>query len=195
MLKCNMMHSYPHEYFELYNLAKDGFTFRQWNNEVIRLSKRIICLDKRHKFVGDMLEVFAELYFTIFNSDEAIGISDYTPIDIIDDFGVDAVGVNVNGHKVAIQVKYRSNPLDLITYADISRTYTSALMQFNMSDVYNHDNTIYLFTNSNGVTGAFNKIMQRKVIIIGKNEIQTKVDNNKQFWKCVYNLVFNTLDN
>ena len=194
MLKCTMIHSYPHEYFELYTIAKDGFTFRQWNNEVSRLARRIEDDDTRYKFVGDMLEVFAEIFFNQFQSDEAIGITDYTPVDINEDYGVDATGVNVNGHQSAIQVKYRSNPADLITYADIARTYTSALLQLNMTDVYEHGKTVYLFTNSSGVTGAFTKVMQNKVVIITKNEIKTKVDNNITFWANAYRMIFDTLN-
>jgi len=189
-----MIHSYPHEYFELYTIAKDGFTFRQWNNEVSRLARRIEDDDTRYKFVGDMLEVFAEIFFNQFQSDEAIGITDYTPVDINEDYGVDATGVNVNGHQSAIQVKYRSNPADLITYADIARTYTSALLQLNMTDVYEHGKTVYLFTNSSGVTGAFTKVMQNKVVIITKNEIKTKVDNNITFWANAYRMIFDTLN-
>lgn len=195
MLKCTMIHSYPNEYFELYTLAKDGFTFRQWNNEVSRLSHRIDDLDTRYKFVGDMLEVFSEIFFTQFHSDESVGITEYTPVDINEDYGVDAIGVNVNGHKSAIQVKYRSNPADLITYADIARTYTSALMQLHMTDVYEHDHTVYLFTNSGGITGAFTKVMQNKCVIITKNEIKTKVDNNLTFWDNAYRMIFDTLNN
>jgi len=189
-----MLHSYPHEYFELYNMAKDGFTFRQWNNEVIRLSTRIQDLDTRYKFVGDMLEVFSEIFFASFNVDEALGITDYAPVSINDDYGVDATGINANGHHVAIQVKFRSNPSDLISYADIARTYTSALLQLNMHDVYEHNNTVYLFTNSNGVTGAFTTVMQNKCVIIDKNVIKTKVDNNLTFWKNAYQMIFDTMN-
>ncbi len=194
MLKCTMIHSYPQEYFELYTLAKDGFTFRQWNNEVSRLARRIADEDTRNKFVGDMLEVFAEIFFGEFQADEAIGLIDYTPVDINDDFGVDATGKNVNGHNCAVQVKYRGNPADLITYADIARTYTSALLQLHMTDVYEHDNTVYLFTNSSGVTGAFTKVMQKKVVIITKDHIKTKVDNNLTFWRNAYKRVVDTLN-
>ncbi len=195
MLKCTMIHSYPNEYFELYTLAKDGFTFRQWNNEVIRLSNRIDDEDTRNKFKGDMLEVFAEIFFGQFQSDEAIGITEYNPVDINDDFGVDATGKNVNGHHSAIQVKFRSNPTELISYADIARTYTSALMQLHMTDVYEHDHTVYLFTNAGGITGAFIKVMQNKCVILTKNEINTKVDNNIIFWDNAYRMIFDTLNN
>ena len=66
MLKCTMIHSYPREYFDLYQLAENGFTFRQWNNEVLRIANsRELNLDEdaRNKFKGDMLEVFSEIFF------------------------------------------------------------------------------------------------------------------------------------
>lgn len=146
-----------------------------------------------NKFRGDMLEVFSEIFFTVFGADEAVGISQYTPIDIGSDFGVDATGVNVNGHNVAVQVKFRSNPSDVITYADIARTYTSAVLQLGMTDVVNHDHTVYLFTTANGVTGAFSKVMGRKCVIVDKAIIQHKVDNNKEFWNRAYDMIWNTL--
>jgi hypothetical protein len=139
--------------------------------------------DGINKFKGDMLEVFAEMFFTNFGCDEGIGLKDYTPIIIGDDFGVDATGINVNGHKCAIQVKYRKNPSDLITYADIARTFTSAVLQLGIADVVAHDHTVFLFTISNGVTGAFEKVMGKKAVVVSKGIISTKVDNNKTFWE------------
>ena len=161
---------------------------------MIRISHRINDEDTRNKFKGDMLEVFAEIFFAQFQSDEAIGITEYTPVDINDDFGVDATGKNVNGHQVAIQVKFRSNPAELISYADIARTYTSALMQLHMHDVYEHDRTVYLFTNSNGVTSAFTTVMQNKCVIITKHHIKTKIDNNSIFWNKAYQMIFDSLN-
>ena len=93
MLKCTMLHSYPREYFDLYRMGENGFTFRQWNNEVISMARRIPDEDTRNKFKGDMLEVFSEIFFYQFQSDEGLGITEYQPIEIGDDYGVDARGV------------------------------------------------------------------------------------------------------
>lgn len=194
MLKCTMIHSYPKEYFDLYQMAEKGFTFRKWNNEVLSMSNRIKEEDSRNKFKGDMLEVFSEIFFNQFETDEALGISEYQPIDISEDYGVDARGINVNGHQSAIQVKYRSNPCDKISYADIARTFTSAVLQLHMEDVIDKDHTVFLFTNSNGVTGAFDKVMQKKTVIVSRGIISTKVDNNTTFWKNAYDLIYKTLD-
>jgi hypothetical protein len=197
MLKCTMIHSYPREYFDLYQLAENGFTFRQWNNEVLRIANsRELNLDEdaRNKFKGDMLEVFSEIFFYQFQTDEALGITEYQPIEINDDYGVDARGINVNGKQTAIQVKYRSNPEDKISYADIARTFTSAVLQLHMKDVIDNDRTVFLFTNAGGVTGAFDTVMQKKTVIITRAVIATKVDNNVTFWKNAFDMMWKTLD-
>ena len=197
MLKCTMIHSYPREYFDLYQLAENGFTFRQWNNEVLRIANsRELNLDEdaRNKFKGDMLEVFSEIFFYQFQTDEALGITEYQPIEINDDYGVDARGINVNGKQTAIQVKYRSDPDARIKYDDIARTFTSAVLQLHMKDVIDNDRTVFLFTNAGGVTGAFDTVMQKKTVIITRAVIATKVDNNVTFWKNAFDMMWKTLD-
>ena len=196
MLKCAMIHSFPREYHDLYYHALDGFTFREWNNEVLRYAHTLFRddIDAQNKFKGDMLEVFAEIFFAQFQADPEFGLSEYEPVEISDDFGVDAKAINVAGHHSVIQVKYRSNPEDVISYADIARTYTSALCQFHIDDVYKHNNTVFLFTNAGGVTGAFTTVMQRKTVILNRQFIASKVDNNESFWKEAYQLMFLTLD-
>lgn len=192
-----MIHSFPREYFDLYRMGENGFTFRQWNNEVLRMANsRELNFDDdaKNKFKGDMLEVFSEIFFKQFESDESLGITEYQPIDINDDYGVDARGVNVNGKQTAIQVKYRSNPDDRISYADIARTFTSAVLQLHMKDVIDNDRTVFLFTNAGGVSGAFDTVMQKKTVVITRGVIATKVDNNITFWKNAYDLIYKTLD-
>ena len=141
-----------------------------------------------------MLEVFSEIFFYQFQSDESLGVTEYSPIEINDDYGVDARGINVNGKQTAIQVKYRSNPEDKISYADIARTFTSAVLQLHMKDVIDNDRTVFLFTNAGGVTGAFDTVMQKKTVIITRGVISTKVDNNVTFWKNAFDMMWKTLD-
>ena len=181
------------------NPVLDDFLQRcRWNGDSWESSPKqlegFLYSNELNKFRGDMLEVFAEIFFTVFGADEGVGISSYEPMDIGSDFGVDAIGRNVNGHNVAIQVKYRSNPSDVICYADIARTFTSAALQLNMVDVIAHDHTIYLFTTANGVTGAFDKVMGRKCVIVDKAIIQHKVDNNKEFWLRAYDMMNETVN-
>lgn len=257
MLKCNMIHSFPNEYREVYEKFQNGGTIRTWINLVELLGRKILernpdilrremqnklpdtwtlnvdnefvisgppdqkCelmlrnvgatrhpshwtlttdqvaefvgRDVLNKFKGDMLEVLSEIFFRQFEADEAIGIRDYVPVQLDSDYGVDAVGTDVNGHQVAVQVKYRSNPSDRISYADIARTFTSAVCQLKMNDVLVHDHTIFLLTTASDVTGAFNKVMGKKAVIVARPHIATKIDNNKTFWKQAFYMMTQSL--
>lgn len=170
----------------------------EWDGKSWHVSRKdvewLLYEDEINKFKGDMLEVLSEMFFQRFGADEAVGLMDYCPVDIGADYGVDATGRNANGHKCAVQVKYRSNPASLISYADIARTYTSAVQQLHLEDVHDHDRTIFLFTTATGVTGPFEKVMGRKCVVIGRAAIATKIDNNKNFWAKAHEEMFETLD-
>lgn len=262
MLKCKMIHSYPREYYDLYQgFNANGGTIRQWVNEVETRSRGILNQDPEYnriqltdhlpntwtatyqgdnwtatgpkskeatqvmreigatynpatkewgftlkqvidyvqkdtlyKFKGDMLEVLSEIFFTCFNSDEALGLREYAPVELTDDFGVDATGTNVNGHQCVVQVKYRSNPDDVIPYSDIARTFTSGVCQLGIMDIVNHPHTVYLFTTSNGTTAAYQKVMRNKTITVTRKIIATKIDNNANFWLFAFNAIKKTLE-
>lgn len=201
-LKHSVINSFPKEYFSIYKEFREGGTIREWVNAMLQLVNNYPfhgteeeIVDARNKFKGDMLEVLAEIYFNIFDADEAVGIKNYAPVDLGNDYGVDATGINVNGHKVAVQVKFRSNPIDdLITYADMSRTYTSGILQLGNMDLVLNNNTLYLFTTAAGVSGACQKVFGKKLVVINRGVISTKIDNNKNFWEDAYRLIFDKLN-
>ena len=195
-LKHQAIHAFSENYFGLYKAFKEGSTIREWINNVDAMSKKISKSNPEidvNKFKGDMLEVFAEIFFNSFQADERIGIRNYTPILIDSDFGVDAKGINVNGHACVVQVKYRTNPTDLITYSDIAKTFTAGVLQHKIP-LYANDYTVFLFTTSSGISGAFNKIFEKTAVIILRKDIAEKVDNNKNFWLEAYSSIYETLD-
>jgi hypothetical protein len=108
-----------------------------------------------------------------------------------DDFGIDGFGVNASGLKCAVQVKYRSNCLELITYNDISKTDTSARRQYDL-DLCG-PNRIYVFTTSDGVTSACNKVFGKSIRVINKSIISRYIDNNSSFWNLAYSKIECTL--
>lgn len=191
MLKHKAVFGYSHKCFELFTSFKKGGTIRTWLNAVERLTEDIENEDDKNKFRGDMLEILAEIFFTIFHADEGVGVKEYTPVSLEEDYGVDAIGVNVNGHRIAVQVKYRGNPVDLIPYADLTRTYTSAQIQF---EIDMKDHTLYLFTTARGVSYACSKMLQKRLVVINRNILSTKIDNNKTFWGRASEMIFEVLD-
>lgn len=189
-MKTNLIFAYPDLYHSLYEKFKSGGTIREWVNEVESMANapRILHRD-RDKFKGDMLEVFSEIFFTLSAFDSRNGIRDYMPVSIENDYGIDAIGLNPNNHRSVIQVKYRHNPSELIPYADIARTFTSAICQMHYNDVAEHPHTVYLFTTSGGVTGAFQQVMGDKAVIINRGVISSAVDNNIGFWETAHNMI------
>jgi len=188
--------NYPLEYYEMFSFLKDpeNDTLRNFISYTEKLSNKINFYsdNDRDKFKGDTLELFSEIFFNAFQNDEAIGIKEYSPVDAEEDFGVDAIGINVNGYRSMIQVKYRSNPLDVIIYADIARTFTAGVINHLLDP--NQNNTIYVFTTANDVSHQCKYILGKRLIVINKQIIKTKIDNNRNFWEFAFNEIYKYLD-
>ncbi len=195
MLKSIQIAGYPKEYYDLFHTFKDGGTIREFINKVETLARNFNFPDDDalYKFKGDMLEVLSEIFFNIFYADENVGVAEYEPIFVDEDYGVDAMGVNPNGHKVAIQVKYRRDPKVPILYTDIAKTFTAGIVIHELDLL--HDNTIYIFTTSNGVTPACQTVLGDKIVVITREIIARKIDNNHIFWKYAYGKIYEYLDN
>lgn len=216
MLKTTLIYSQPHDYYDIFShmlTLKENATIRELVNKTESLahtyknkieeesstilfdcdaSKQAYIQDKVNKYKGDLLEIFSEIFFNEYQTDPAIGIKDYTPVSITDDYGVDATGINVNGHKVAIQVKYRANITDRIDYESVAKTFTSAICQHGINPVY--DNIIYVLTTAQGCEFPPEKVLGSKLVTISKSIIANKVDGNIIFWENAYKAVYGALD-
>lgn len=193
MLKHSAILSDPNIYYDFYNRwsQKTSFqTINEWINDVESIASKIPDNDSSLKFRGDMLEVLSEIFFNSFENDEAVGIKEYSPISIDEDFGVDAVGINPNGTKVAVQCKYKN--FDPVTYSELAKTFTSGLLVLKCDLM--EKNSIYVFTTAVTFTSAVDKNLGSKVVKIDRNIISRKIDNNRSFWLNAYNLIFEFLD-
>lgn len=143
---------------------------------------------KYNKITGGVFECFFIIFNHIFQNDPEVGLKFCSATTSNNDFGVDAAGVNANGISCAVQMKFRSNIKDLITYEDICKTYTSGQIDFDIDT--NKDNSIVVFT-----TGTVNYIaknrFQKRLKIIDRRLIGTKINNNDSFWEDAWRLVNN----
>lgn len=195
MLKSLQIAGYPKEYYELFDSFKDGSgTIRKFINKVEQLSRNYKFPDEDalYKFKGDMLEVLSEIFFNVFFADESLGVTGYTPITLEEDYGVDAYGVNPNGHKVAVQVKYRGNPKDLVLYTEVAKTYTAGMILHELD--LNNDHTIYVFTTANGVTPACLHVFGDKLTVVSRDMIARRIDNNETFWRYAFAKIYEYLN-
>lgn len=196
-MKTTLINKYPEEvskifYYLMFNTIEDkGNNFKTFDtfiNIVDKMSVKISDdVEIRKVFKGDLLEIFAEIFFNCFESDPEVGILDYTPVSIEEDFGCDGQGINAAGNRVAVQVKFRNNPLDDITYEELAKTDCSAMRLLDINTSL--PNSIYIFTSAFKVSHSAQTVLGKSLVILGKNEISYKVDNNVTFWNKAWELI------
>lgn len=149
--------------------------------------------DEQYVFKGDMLEIFAEIFFKAFQNDPRVGLSDYTPVPLEEDYGVDGIGKNAAGKQCAVQVKYRGNPLDSVTYAELARTYASAILLQQIP--LEGEDCLYVFTTAYDVTAPNGVVFKNMLRVISHKIISQEVDNNINFWNAAFEEIKDTLLN
>jgi hypothetical protein len=185
--------SYPDEISSLYDTIDGVKSLGEFVNRVVSLSTKFVTdLDKQNTFKGDMLEVFTEIFFIIFSSDPALGLNNYKPVPLNEDYGVDAIGTNVVGNKCAVQIKFKSNPSDQVEYSDLGKTYISGRKLHGLS--LEEDDTIFLFTTGNGATNACHHVCGNSLRVISKSIIDQKINGNQNFWQNASDLICDTLE-
>ena len=187
--------NYPQEYFDIFFLLKEEKSTLKEFMRQIRIACNKISFyneEEKDKFKGDSLEILSEIFFNAFENDESLGLREYKPAEAEEDYGVDATGINANGHLSVVQVKYRSNPLDIITYGDIAKTLCDGIINYSLNPNQNH--TIYVFTTSNDISYQCRGVLGDRLVVINKNTLKTKIDNNKNFWHFAFDAVYTYLN-
>ncbi len=172
---CGNLTEFPHSKKlteEIYNIAKTGsyknktnvlVTIKLISNLIENYGKEFMnntyITDDDYKselynqFVGDYFEAFCE-FFLKYNS-EAYGVSDYKAAINTQDWGVDGYGIVTDQRESSggptpcvVQVKFRSNPMDEISYTCLAKTGWDGVKNYNL-DIKRKKNII-LFTNVSG---------------------------------------------
>lgn len=187
------------KYYKPCCLLYEEFKNRQGNNVTLKefmkfVEKEAIGIeddDQRMTFKGDMLEILSEIFFKAFSNSPQVGLTNYEPIPLEKDYGVDGFGINAAGKKCAVQIKYRSNPEDSVLYSEMARTFTSAIIQLNIP--LEGDDCLYVFTTAFDVTVACQTVFGKKLRVISKSIISNEINNNVSFWDMAYKEIEETL--
>lgn len=170
--------------------GKDA-TLKEYMKTVMYQAKDLSDEDARNIFKGDMLEVLAEIFFKAFSNSPQVGLSDYNPVPLEEDYGVDGFGVNAAGKQCAVQIKYRANPKDSVLYSEMARTYTSATIQLKIH--LEGADCLYVFTTAQDVTPACRTVFGKMLRVINREIISNEINNNVNFWNFAYEEIKNTL--
>lgn len=146
----------------------------------------------KYKFIGDLFEIFAEAFFIQFQSDNRVGLYDYSPVGSADDNGVDGFGKNIEGLPCTVQVKYRSNPKYLLKERDIKQFAWQSIINYGI-DWRRTDNMI-IFTNCEGLHWyTTSKVFDNRIRVINGEMISKLIDNNEGFWNTFKNLMIDSV--
>ena len=138
------------------------------------------------KYKGDAFEFFVEIFLTIFNVDNRVGVYNYKPIPPDEDGGADGIGTNMLGEDCVVQVKYRGNIEHLLT-ANEDHLSNLPLAGAHLGVVFDNKNKKnirhFVFTTAKGLHFHTNEQMFKgKVKCFGYEEFRKMVDNNIPFW-------------
>jgi len=140
-------------------------------------------------YMGDAFEFFVELFLNINSTDNRVFVYNYEPIPSHEDNGADGVGVNMNGDKCVVQVKFRGNVETLLTANEdhLSNLVTAGMLMGVTYDLDNINNIKhFVFTTAKNLHFYTDEHMfEGKVKCFGIEEFRKMVDNNQHFWdKC-----------
>ena len=148
-------------------------------------------LEVCNKFKGDGLEVLVEILFKGrgYAGTLSVDITDYQVAPSEEDYGVDGVGKNANNQRVVVQVKFRANPKEVITYADIARTFTDGVINHGLIPGTPHG--IVLVTTTGGISSQCEDFFRGSVkmlTVINRRQL-AKLVRGERFWDHAYKLV------
>lgn len=178
-------------YEDFKNRQGTNATLKEFMKFIKKEALKITDDEESQVFKGDMLEILAEIFFKTFSNSPQVGLTNYEPVPLEKDYGVDGFGVNAAGKKCAVQIKYRSNPEDSVTYPELARTYTSAVIQLKIP--LEGDDCLYVFTTAFGVTHPCETVFGKKLRVISKDIISNEINNNVSFWDVAYKEIEETL--
>ena len=150
-----------------------------------------------NRVVGDVFELFAEYFFKTCSANGQYGIINYEPAESTGDWGVDGYGIaadqreSVGGPTPAVvQVKFRSNPMDEISYTMLAKTGWDGIKNYGLD--INRKNNVILFTNTeNGSNYLAKDALGDNLYIIKKSDLDKDQTGIKTvtFWEGFYNSI------
>jgi len=138
------------------------------------------------KFKGELYEIFIETFCKVHAFGNILDITDYQ--NTKKDYpGVDAIG-KVQNKKVAIQIKFLSNPKNHVDKDDMMNFYAVATGDLGIAQ--NNENLILITSSYEGIdyakmNGVFRDILKRNIRIINHGIISHFIDNNADVWNRV----------
>ena len=150
-----------------------------------------------NRVVGDVFELFAEYFFKTCSAVGQYGIVNYEPANNPKDWGVDGYGIaadrreSVGGPTPAVvQIKFRSNPMDEISYTCLAKTGWDGIKNYGLN--ITRQNNVILFTNTeSGSNYLAQQALGNNLYVIKKSDLDKDPTGIKTvvFWQGFYDSI------
>ena len=141
-----------------------------------------------NKYTGDAFEVFCEYFIKSHGASSEVGITDYRPLKRLGctdkDTGADGLGIGTNLKPAAVQIKFKSNPTQVLAANEdhLTNLTTAAWGRYRV-DVNDTQNLLIITTGKELATFTRDEMLQGKVRCLGYKELCKMLDNNLAFWE------------
>jgi hypothetical protein len=181
-MKIELKHIFINRAHDLKGLLQDC---NKLSTYCTRLEKQSVLYPDRYNtdnYKGDGFELFVEALIKLSPIDNRIGISEYRVGDENNDKGIDGYGIGIDGKLATVQVKYRSNNMQVLT---INKDHLSNFVMSSLFEGVNKDTktNMLIVTTADGLHHfTDNEMFLNKVRCIGYKQLRELVDNNLIFW-------------
>lgn len=143
-----------------------------------------------NQFVGDVFELFAEFFFKTCSTVGQYGVVNYEPAVNNDDWGVDGYGIAADQREsvggttpVVIQIKFRSNPMDEISYTMLAKTGWDGVKNYHL-DINRKNNVILLCNTEKGANYLAHSAMGDNLYVVDMRQLDKDVTGIRTtvFW-------------
>lgn len=143
-----------------------------------------------NQFVGDLFELFAEFFLKTCSTVGQYGVVNYEPAVNNDDWGVDGYGIAADQRETSggatpavVQVKFRSNPMDEISYTMLAKTGWDGVKNYNL-DIKRKNNVILFCNTENGANYLAKNAMGDNLYVISMKDLDKDVTGIRTttFW-------------
>lgn len=165
-------------------ITKFGKDFRKNTDNVVYQE------DLYNQFVGDLFELFAEFFLKTCSTVGQYGVVNYEPAVNNDDWGVDGYGIAADQRETSggatpavVQVKFRSNPMDEISYTMLAKTGWDGIKNYNL-DIKRKNNVILFCNTENGANYLAKNAMGDNLYVISMKDLDKDVTGIRTttFW-------------
>lgn len=165
-------------------IERHGKTFSKNGNNIIAEDELY------NQFVGDLFELFAEFFLKTCSTVGQYGVVNYEPAVNNDDWGVDGYGIAADQKETSggatpavVQVKFRSNPMDEISYTMLAKTGWDGIKNYNL-DIKRKKNVILFCNTENGANYLAKNAMGDNLYVISMKDLDKDVTGIRTttFW-------------